>query len=60
MASIIAMKLAPAAIQAGRGVAIKIVTAKEILNGTRLGCPITRPYDNGHLVCGFYDYCTQV
>jgi 6-phosphogluconate dehydrogenase-like protein len=36
MASTIAMRLAPAATQGGRGVVIKIVTAEGILNGSRL------------------------
>ena len=36
MVSIIVMRLVPAATQAGRGVAIKGVTAKETLNGIRL------------------------
>jgi hypothetical protein len=36
MVSIIVMRLVPAATQAGKGVAIKGVTAKETLNGNRL------------------------
>jgi len=60
MASIIAMKPAPMATQAGKGVAIKIVTAKETLNGIRLRHLITRSYGSGRLICGFYDCGTQV
>jgi hypothetical protein len=60
MASMSAMKPAPTAIQAGRGVAIPVITAEETLNGIRLGPLITRPSANRRSVCGFYDCCTQV